>query len=192
MAIGAAIVMGLLTVVDPHVRSDVPDLRALVADGAERSATFSSLVDRLNDSDLVVYVEYAYWWSEHVDGCVTFISAAGGRRYVRVRIRWPLPRPRQLAMLGHELQHAVEIAGAPDVVDQASLARFYRRGGSGTDWNFGRGVRFDTHDAVVTGLRVVKELGVRLTITKAKRSNALGALHNRHPVVEASPAGGIR
>lgn len=36
-----------------------------------------------------------------VRGFVTFISAAGGRRYVRVRIEWQLPREHQLAILGH-------------------------------------------------------------------------------------------
>jgi hypothetical protein len=35
----------------------------------------------------------------------------------------------QIAALGHELRHAVEIADAPSVVDDASLAAEYRRVG---------------------------------------------------------------
>src|SRR5581483_4614268 len=42
---------GLLGAGAPHVRAEAPELRALVADTASRSATFRQLLDRLERSD---------------------------------------------------------------------------------------------------------------------------------------------
>ena len=61
------------------------------------------------------------------DGRLTFISAVGGYRYVHVRVARLAAADVQIALIGHELQHAVEIADAPDVVDRPSLAREYQR-----------------------------------------------------------------
>ncbi len=56
-----------------------------------------------------------------------FVTAGPDCRFVRISIRVP-GRDRDLvAWLGHELQHAVELAGAPEVVDQDSLMRYYER-----------------------------------------------------------------
>jgi hypothetical protein len=52
-------------------------------------------------------------------------------RHVRVSIRVPGNDTKETARLAHELWHAVEVAGAPDVRDQASVQRFYDRIGDG-------------------------------------------------------------
>ena len=59
MMFAAAVIglLGSLLVFDPHVRSEAPDRRALVREGVARSATLGRLVDRLQASDVVVYVE---------------------------------------------------------------------------------------------------------------------------------------
>jgi hypothetical protein len=72
-------------------------------------------------------------------------------------VAWDLPALRKIAALGHELQHAVEIADQPDVVDPASLALAYGRIGSE------RGLRsteplFDTDAAVAAGQQIWSEM----------------------------------
>ena len=188
MAIGALLV-GLFAVMDPHIRTTSPDLRALVREGAQRSATFRSLVTRLEQSDVVVYLEYDRRSMVDVRGFLTFISSAGGRRYVRVKIEWQLPREPQLAILGHELQHAVEISEAPDVVDDESLLRFYSR--VGTHWHVGARRCFDTRAAVAMGGQVLREIRRREPRATPEMPDAHN-LHGRHPIVlEASPDSGI-
>ena len=53
-----------------------------------------------------------------------------------------------VALLGHELQHAVEVASAPDVMTPAQLATLYRRIGV----PMGPG-RYDSDAARTTGYR---------------------------------------
>jgi hypothetical protein len=90
----------------------------------------------------------------------------------------------QIATLGHELQHAVEIAEAPEVVDARSLARFYARVGS--ERTSGACRLFDTQAAVDIGWQVSREL--RKTSSTATQHN----LHRRHRAVrETSRRDGI-
>jgi hypothetical protein len=53
-----------------------------------------------------------------------------------VSVRTPGLDTELIAWMGHELWHAVEVAGAPEVRDQATLLRLYQRigvaGASGT------------------------------------------------------------
>lgn len=55
------------------------------------------------------------------------MADAGGYRYVRVSIRSGCARDLSIAILGHELQHAVEIAETADIVNAESLAAHHRR-----------------------------------------------------------------
>jgi len=167
----AAVVFGLLApflVFDPHVRSEAVDLRALVQEGVARSATIARLVDRLQASDVVVYIEYGHAMPHDEAGGVSFMSATGGRRYLRIRIRWDLLRKHQLAILGHELRHAVEIAEAPGVVDASSLASLYQRIGVEVAHRPHR--CFDTDAAVEAGRQVMREVteSARLPATALK------------------------
>jgi hypothetical protein len=60
----------------------------------------------------------------------------------------------QVAALGHELQHAMEVADAPDVRDEGALARFYAR--IGTEGALPRS--YDTLAAQLAGRRVLMEV----------------------------------
>jgi hypothetical protein len=64
-----------------------------------------------------------------IDGRLTFATKAAGRRYVHVRLAQQMSGLRERATLGHELQHAVELADTPAIVDDASLAHAFRRFG---------------------------------------------------------------
>jgi hypothetical protein len=71
---------------DPHLRSDEPALVAAIASAADRSPTFHRLVERLNRSDVVVYLTFDGRPAWDLAGRTTFVSAAGGRRSLRIAI----------------------------------------------------------------------------------------------------------
>jgi hypothetical protein len=129
-----------------------------LADGIERSATFRALVDRVNASDLIVYVERIADLDERLDGQLIFITTAGGRRYLRVQINARLWGEREVAILAHELEHAVEIADAPGVVDETAMAGFYARSGARRTAMAGRVQRFETDQAIAAARQVRHEL----------------------------------
>jgi hypothetical protein len=90
-------------------------------------------------------------------GRVAFIAATAARRYVLVTLNSRLPGPTLIGLLGHELQHAVEIAGAAEVVNDSMMARLYERIGTAGARREGKRC-FDSGAAVVVGHRVYKEL----------------------------------
>ncbi|MBI2189008.1 MAG: hypothetical protein HYU37_18060 [Acidobacteria bacterium] len=140
-----------------RVRTFEPHLRDLLEEGLRISATLRALVDRLEQSDLVVYVMSDPRPVRRVDGRLTLMAAVSGARYVMVRIR-ELPHPGLvLAIVGHELQHAMEIADDPAIVDAESMAQAYSRMGYATQ-AMPSGLSFDTRAAVEAGMQVWREL----------------------------------
>ena len=100
----------------------------LLEAAAERSATFRSLAATVEASDLVVYVQTL---PMSLPGQLQLLAATPGCRHLRITIRVPGLENERIAWLAHELRHAVEIAGAPEVRDQRSLIELYRRIGVG-------------------------------------------------------------
>jgi hypothetical protein len=141
-----------------RVRTTDRQLRGLLEEGMRESATLRALVDRLNTSDVVVYLQCDRAPPAGIDGRLTFVSNVGGFRYVVVRVGWRLGRDRQIAIVAHELQHAVEIAETPSIVDAASLAREYHRIGFVKSHAYADGVAFDTRAAMQAGAQVMREL----------------------------------
>jgi len=142
---------------DSHVRTTNREIAGLLRQATLESAFFRSLVDRLNASDVVVYVKTAGRLPEAREGQLTFIGQGGGLRYVVVSLAWGRPEVRLMATLGHELRHAVEIADQADIVDAASLARVYAGIGFSTIRG-GPTVTFDTRAARQAGDQVYAEI----------------------------------
>jgi hypothetical protein len=113
-----------------------------------------NLVEELAGTDVVVYLADTIREGGRAPGYLTFLASAAGVRYVVVHIdRWCISPFDRIAVLAHELQHAMEVAQAPEVRDEATLALFYRRIG----WQSGAG-RFETAKARDTGERVRHQL----------------------------------
>ncbi len=110
---------------DAHVRPLTPMARVALIRGLEQSPSFRALVERLNRSDIVVYVRDRRALPPALAAYLTFMTSAGGVRYVMVQLSRRLTPSQQVATLGHELQHAVEIAERPWIVDAPSLAGEY-------------------------------------------------------------------
>jgi len=142
----------------PRLRTVDRHVRALLHEGLARSPSLRALVERLARGDVVVYLRCGPL-PAHLEGRLTFVSAVGGFRYVIVHLAPDRPYLRRLGALGHELQHAVEIAERPDIVDQASLARAYAGFGFVRRGAALYGVTaFDTVAAVDAGDQIRREI----------------------------------
>jgi hypothetical protein len=121
------------------------------------SATFRALVERIQRSDLVVYIAPGTLDSR-LRGRMKFLGASGNTRYLRIDVGWQGSEARSIAALGPELQHAVEVADASAIRDEASFGReFARIGYPSSSVQFGED-RYDTRAAVETGFRIWQEL----------------------------------
>jgi hypothetical protein len=141
-----------------HIRTDDRRMQRLLDEGVLRSAKLRALVDRISRSDVVVYVRCDGDPRARVTGRMTFVSAAGGVRYVVVRLAPLRSRAHQIAILAHELQHVVEVADTPAIVDAESMAREYMRMGHINHHSSTPGIAFDTQAAIATGRQVLSEL----------------------------------
>ena len=112
---------------DRHVRTTDPKVLALIDAGLSHSATFRRLVDILNESDVIVYVERKRTRQAQGGYLAHNIVISGGHRYLRIAVETQGAQRRLVSLLGHELQHAVEVAQSPDVLDAAGLERMFSR-----------------------------------------------------------------
>ena len=144
----------LLTAPDRNVRTF--DRRVLTAlfDGARRSATFAQLLDALDGSDVIAYIELTHDLPVTTQGRLLLATNTPDHRYVRIQVRAMQAPDDLIAVIGHELQHAVEIVEAPAVRDEASMRRHYEIAGAGRSHALG----FETRAAQDAGWRVRKEL----------------------------------
>ena len=147
-----------------HVRAMQPDGEKLLALGLATSTTFRGLIDRLEHSDVIVYVDVRSDMPQSLGGSLQFLARSVTDRFVRIRINRNSSRLWQTALLGHELQHAVEVANAPDVESTSGLRALYRRIGVRTGVD-----AFDSMAAQQAGYAVRAELaGARAELRLAR------------------------
>ena len=135
-----------------RVRTNSPALATLIQEATERSTTFRGLVETINASDGIVYVNEGDC-GHGVRACLAAVITAGPNRIIRVQVDtrkadWDL-----MGSIGHELRHAVEVLGNPTVTSNASMYLFYARIGH-------RGTKssFETEAAVQAGRAVRSEV----------------------------------
>jgi hypothetical protein len=88
-------------------------------------------------------------------GRLRVVESDGARRIVKVDVSATARWDEALGWLGHELQHAVEVASARDVRNDASLERLYRRIGNP---QLAQASTFETEDAISVRMQVLAEL----------------------------------
>ena len=157
LLLGAAPAIAQDDTTPPHVRSESVALRALIDDAAQRSPEIRRLIDQLQELDVTVYVRTRLFTQIDLEGRVALLSARNGRRYLVIELACGRPGFTQMATLGHELYHALEIAREPSIVDARSLAAFYRRIGLQTGDAVGRQT-FETEAAARAGTRTRQQL----------------------------------
>ena len=141
-----------------HVRGIDAASAAMIHDLVARSATGRELVEQLDRSDLVVYVRRRLFQTALLTGRIGFLRGDCRHRFVAIEIAAPRNYVDELSSLGHELQHAVEIAAEPAACDATSLAELYLRIGDPVDRWGGLADSFETRAAAETAIRVRREL----------------------------------
>ncbi len=128
----------------------------LLEEGLRRCEVLRLLVNAVAESDLVVYVDLEDRdpnGTTHLEAHLRFAGATSATRYLTV---WLQPRhgdDRLIALLAHELQHAVEVACVPEVRSATAFRAFYERAGRS-----GKPGRFCTSAAEQVTLLVAREL----------------------------------
>jgi hypothetical protein len=144
----------------PRIRILDGPLKALFDHGVTQSPTLSALVEKVEASSILVFVEGDMRMPERLGARLTFVTSINGVRYVRVDINCMLAQRRQVALLAHELQHALEIAERPDIVDVEAMESMYEDIGFQSFEN-GRHRGFETDEALEVQEMVDRELGAR-------------------------------
>ncbi|HEX6164863.1 MAG TPA: hypothetical protein VFZ31_15960 [Vicinamibacterales bacterium] len=117
----------------------------------ERSPLVRSLIGTLDRSNVIVHIQSSRQLPPGISGTTRFVVTRGGYRYLRIAVATDLPKAARAAILGHELQHAVEVARS-DAADGDSLRRLFSKQGEQS------GRYFDTRAAVRVERNVRREL----------------------------------
>src|SRR4030095_3369430 len=106
----------------PRIRPVGNRITALLERGYAVSPTLAILVDALKHTDIIVHVTECWLFDAPYSGDTQFVATGGGQRYLRIRLDVRLHDEAAIAMLGHELQHAWEIATHTWGADPITLA----------------------------------------------------------------------
>ena len=144
----------LLVSPNRKVRATDARIKQYLSEGLERSATFARLLSTLNESDVIVYIERVPTLPRETMGRLTIVPMTNGPRYLRIQIRSDLSSMEAIALIGHEMRHALEVAEAPRVRDSGGLIELYERIGHSS----GGDHVYDTDAAQDAGRRIRREL----------------------------------
>ena len=151
----------------PRVRPNDGRSAALLVEGIARSASIRRTIDAIEASDLIVYVEMQPALRKRVAGSLTWITKTPQFRYVRISINPEQIGEQAVALLGHELHHALEVAREPSVISPATLEAFYKRIGNAVGMHL---VGWDTAGARDAGDEVKRELALARGANRAVES----------------------
>jgi hypothetical protein len=107
------------------IRSTNSRIRAAIAEGYARSMTFRSLVQDLEASNIILYIDRGECTCNRARACLGFVSSVAGVRYLRSYVSLRQIQRELIQQIAHELFHASEIAGAPEVTSPAEFAGFF-------------------------------------------------------------------
>jgi hypothetical protein len=134
------------------VRSTNPLIATALHQASEQSATFRRLVETINTSDGLVYVEEGQC-GRGARACLVTVKVSGPNRMLSVWIDTRTVDADLMGLIGHELRHAIEVLGDPAVTSGHALSNFYQREGSRSAEG-----RFETQAAIEAGLAVSAEV----------------------------------
>ena len=156
----------------PRVRDNGdPSIAALIHEATGRSATFRRLVETIEATDGIVYVEQGRLRRGAKAYLVLNVTVAGPHRILRIIVNTRRDRTALMAAIGHELRHAVEVLSDRAVTNDHAFYFFYHR-----EAPTGR-ERFETAAARLAGLQVFGELSEPLGCT----DDGSGKMASGHP-----------
>lgn len=138
------------------VRPVDPEAVALIGEAQGVSETIREQVTSLSRSDVIVHLSVRALHGVETSG-MRFASATSAVRFLRIEIDARKSRDAAIATLGHELQHALEVAAASNVRNAASLDQLYRRiGRQATARSFETQAAIDVGGAVGAEVRTAR------------------------------------
>lgn len=144
----------------PSIRVVDRGLNTLFEVGLAQSPTLDALVTELNAAPVLVFADCSMQMPSRIGARLNLLTTVGDTRYVRVTIDCSLQSRRQIALLAHEFQHALEIGGRPDVLDADDMESLYEEIGY-TTLRDNSHTRMETAAAIGVQQRVDVELGGR-------------------------------
>lgn len=142
-----------------RVRSTDTRMLDLLHEGSARSAAFRTLIDTIDRSNGIVYVEFGYCAFGHLDGCLLpFLAPAHGGRYLRIVVTSDTNRrahDQLIALVAHEMRHALEVLEHEEVVNVVTMEAMFRKIGVPLT---GRRSGYETSAARTAGDEVLAEL----------------------------------
>ena len=109
--------------VGSRVRSSSPAIVAAITTATEHSPTFRALIDAINASDGIVYLEEGRCGHD-VRACLAAVTLAGANRVLRIRVgKYPSALSLMTA-IGHELRHATEVHSNRDIRSTEAMQQF--------------------------------------------------------------------
>jgi hypothetical protein len=140
--------------INRHLRPADRTDAALVNESLTRSATVRDLVARLNATDVVTYVTAAPCGQYERDSSIHFVGRSPYQRFMVIKVNDALPLDRQIALVGHELQHALDMAPASWIIDSFRMNQYFALAG----WkDSGLKPGFETTTAMRTERKVGQE-----------------------------------
>jgi len=125
----------------------------LLREGRAACPTIARMAAALEESDLIVMLSVTMV-PDGLAGDSRFLATTATHRILQVRLDNRRPSVEQVAWLAHELQHAVEVAGAPEVRSGAEMAELMKRIGRSRE----AGRQFETDGAIGCGRQAAREL----------------------------------
>lgn len=158
----------------PRLRPQDARTTQMLREGMARSGTFRALVERIEASNVFVYIAVSPFIKSSLAGKLTWMTQSGRYRYLRATLNADQTADQAIATLAHELQHVVEVADDEMVVSEKTLVALYKRIGepsravASTGW--------ETVAAQETGYRVRRELVESTATSVAARLYDTGQL----------------
>lgn len=124
-----------------NFRTSDAEIRSAISACYAYSLTCHQLIDEIESSSTFVYLSRGQCFPGQGGSCLRFSAASPEARYLHVVLDRDLTGDYLLKVTAHELQHVVEVARAPHVVDGASfrllfarIGFFLRGSGMREDW----------------------------------------------------------
>ena len=127
-----------------------------IEQGLLRSPTFAALVETIESSGFVVYVESSRRLKGGMQGCL--VHGGAGPRYLRVLLKTGLSLDERIEVLAHELQHVREVIDAGIVNDPAAMQQLFARIGYNKRQQGGRQQEYETAAARGIAMIVARDL----------------------------------
>ena len=109
-----------------RVRCLDTESRQLVEKVSAQSPTVRRMLARLEASDLITYIQITPSF-QRLRATTRIIGTVPEARFVLVTIVSMTSETDRIQLIGHELQHVLELAEAPTVRDEAGMVEMYER-----------------------------------------------------------------